>query len=469
MRSIRSIGLIAALFGFGMLTATAQSWEIVPGKNAGPITSETSEMQLIAIYGKNNVKRISVDIGEGETQPGTVIFPNDPRRKAQILWRDAATRTQPESIMIRDKGTLWKTDRGISIGTSLKKLEALNGKAFVLAGFAWDYSGTVVHANGGTIVELGKETGEEISGRTLLLRLEPTTAMQNTPEYDKMTGDGMFLSSDPAMQKLDPRVYEMIVEFTQRNSDPAGELSGPGQSIKQIETELVKRIKQLGEYSSYGGNYDEEKLANAQAAFEADLLKFTKNRSTLDYKFSELDEHISIATSEDGKFRVYSWDLQDGGTMHRFARVYQYLAADGTVYSRTDPAEEEGMGRGFVHHIYAMNINGGTVYFVCSTRIASSKLHQQSAVLYKITGGSLKDDVRLIRTSSGLTNTLRFEYDNFSVIDRDKHSEDLINFDRQSGTLRIPVVINDSEYPDGHVTDTMIEYRFNGTYFVKVA
>lgn len=216
MRSLRMFGVMAAMFCVGVTFAAAQNWEIVPGKNVGPITADTSEVQLIALYGRKNVKRMNIDVGEGEVQPGTVIFPNDVKRKALVLWRDPATRARPESVMIRDKGTLWKTDRGITIGTTLKKLEELNGQAFVLAGFAWDYSGTVVHANGGRVVELGKEMGEEITERTLLLRLEPTPAMQNTAEYQKMIGDGTFLSSDAAMQKLDPRVYEMIIEFPLR-------------------------------------------------------------------------------------------------------------------------------------------------------------------------------------------------------------------------------------------------------------
>ena len=208
---------MAALVCAGVTFASAQNWEIVPGKNVGPITADTSEVQLIAIYGRENVKRMNIDVGEGEVQPGTVIFPNDVKRKAQILWRDPATRAQPESVMIRDKGTLWKTDRGITIGTTLKTIEELNGRPFVLTGFGWDYSGTLMHANGGRVVELGKKVNEdEVRDRTLLLRLEPTAAMQETPEFFKVMDYLTFLSSDPSMQKLDPSVYEMIIEFPLR-------------------------------------------------------------------------------------------------------------------------------------------------------------------------------------------------------------------------------------------------------------
>ncbi len=39
-------------------------WLIVPGVKAGPITANTSEADLIKIYGKQNVKREEVTDGE---------------------------------------------------------------------------------------------------------------------------------------------------------------------------------------------------------------------------------------------------------------------------------------------------------------------------------------------------------------------------------------------------------------------
>jgi len=239
------------------------------------------------------------------------------------------------------------------------------------------------------------------------------------------------------------------------------------QSNAQIEKELVAVIKDLQKYGTYGGGYDEEKLSKAQDAFEEKLLKYTKTASTLQYKFSALDEEMYIATSDDGKFRIYSWDLQDGGTMHDFARVYQYQAADGKVYSKTDELSEES-GGSFVTDIYTLDTKGGRIYIVCSTFIGSTKLRFQSADLYKIEGDSLDDKVNLIKTKEGLTNTLNFEYDFFSVVDRAERPIKLISFDKKTKTLKIPVVIEDKEFPDGRVTKKFISYRFDGTYFVKV-
>ena len=107
---------------------------------------------------------------------------------------------------------------------------------------------------------------------------------------------------------------------------------------------MVAAINDVKKYSNYADNYDDEKLSKANEVFEALLLKYTKNPATLSYKFSELDKLMFNAMSDDGKFRIYSWDTESGGTMHEFSRVYQYQGADGKVYSKTDEVNEESDG-----------------------------------------------------------------------------------------------------------------------------
>ena len=174
------------------------------------------------------------------------------------------------------------------------------------------------------------------------------------------------------------------------------------------------------------------------------------------------------ATSEDGNFRVYSWDTETGGTMHDYARVYQFRGADGKVYSRTDDSGEEGDMGSFVYAIYTVNSKAGKIYIVCSNFIGSSQDHSQSADLYKIEGNKLKDKVKLIKTNSGLTHTVYFGYNFFSVVDRKERPVKLILFDKKTNTLKIPVVIENEKFPNGQVTDRFINYRFNGTNFVKI-
>ncbi len=241
------------------------------------------------------------------------------------------------------------------------------------------------------------------------------------------------------------------------------------QTPNKIEQELVNDIKEVRKYSNYGSNYDDEKLSAANKVFEEKLLKYTKMAATLKYPFAELNKFMANATAVDGKFRVYTWDSESGGTMHDYYRVYQFQGADGKVYSQTeDNSEEDGGAGSFVYDVFTVDAKDGKFYVVCTNFIGSTNDHYQSANLFKIEGNKINDKVNLIKTKSGLTNSLSFEYNFFSVVDRKERPIKLILFDAKTNTLKIPVVINDQKFPNGRVTDKFISYKFDGTYFVKV-
>ena len=67
--------------------APGSEWQIVPGR-AGPVTRETSEAELRQRYGPSVVESTRIDIGEGETAAGAVLFPTDSLRRAEIVWQD---------------------------------------------------------------------------------------------------------------------------------------------------------------------------------------------------------------------------------------------------------------------------------------------------------------------------------------------------------------------------------------------
>ena len=240
-----------------------------------------------------------------------------------------------------------------------------------------------------------------------------------------------------------------------------------GQSPEAIEKELVGLYGKINENSTYSGNSDGELLEKSNEEFKQKLLKYTKITSTLKYKFSELVKKISISTSEDGKFRVYSWDRLDGGTMHFFETVYQFQGADGKVYSKSRELEEGDSGS-FVQEICTVDTTSGAIYLACSTSIGSTQDSYQNLRLFKVGKNDLNDDVKLIKTKSGLTDSVGFGYNFFSVVDRKERPIKLILFDKKTQTFKIPVVIEGEKFPNGRVTDKFINYRFNGTYFTKV-
>lgn len=244
-----------------------------------------------------------------------------------------------------------------------------------------------------------------------------------------------------------------------------------GQSDREIENELVGLIKEIQKYSNYGQNYDDEKLYKANEVFEEKLLAYTKKTSTLKYGFSKLGELMIITESADGKLRAYSWDQETGGTMHDYSVVYQYAGADGKVRSRTSKTssdlEDDGPGS-FVNKIYSVANKEADLYVICTTFIGSTSDHYASANLFRISGDKLVDKVKMFKTKQGLTDSISFEYDFFSVVDRPERPLRLIEFDGTTQTLKIPVVIADQKWQLGRVTNRFIKYKFDGKYFVKV-
>ena len=194
------------------ITETVQSeeaWLIVPGAKVGHITAKTSEADLIRIYGKTNVQNEEISVGEGFTEPGAVIYPDDPSKTIQIIWKDQNRRQFPDSIRISsEKKSLWRTTQGISIGTTLKELEKINGKPFSLAGYGWDYGGTVLSWEKGRL-----ENEFERNGR-VILRLSPReTSSVSEKEFQSVEGEKGFSSKNKVMQQLNPFVWEIIVTF----------------------------------------------------------------------------------------------------------------------------------------------------------------------------------------------------------------------------------------------------------------
>src|SRR5687767_8039815 len=80
---------------------------INPGAGAGDLTSRTSEPQLIRRFGRRNVLRANVPIGQGEQEPGTILFPRDPRQTITILWKSQTPRVSPKHARVRGDDSVW--------------------------------------------------------------------------------------------------------------------------------------------------------------------------------------------------------------------------------------------------------------------------------------------------------------------------------------------------------------------------
>ncbi len=242
--------------------------------------------------------------------------------------------------------------------------------------------------------------------------------------------------------------------------------TGFGQTPAKLENELLGHLAKIEKWSAYGSNSNDELREKENDRLRKKLLGATKSSATLKYGFRALGRKMNISTSEDGNFRIYTWDTESGGTMHNFEAVYQFQTKSGKVFSRTSNLAEGDPGA-FVTDVFSVITKTGPVYMACFTSILSTSESFQSIDLFKIEGSQLNDKIKLIKTTSGLQNSLSFEYDFFSVVDRKERPVRLIEYDRTRKTIRLPVVIIDDEFQIGRVTNKFIEYTFNGQYFVK--
>ncbi|NID08977.1 hypothetical protein [Fibrivirga algicola] len=194
---------------------------IIPGKQVGPVKANATEASLIALLGAKNVVRDTIYVAEGTYEIGTTLFKNT-ADQAQILWVDKRHVARPESVLIRpayDQDaklmpgaagpvSQWQTNTGIKLGSSLRHIEKLNGRAFTLYGFDWDYGGLSTDWKGGSLAEK--------DGRTFIgigFGLPESMTGDEKKLYESVMGDREFSSAMPAMHQLNPTVQNLTISF----------------------------------------------------------------------------------------------------------------------------------------------------------------------------------------------------------------------------------------------------------------
>lgn len=206
----RALALSVFVFAVGACQCQPRApgssrWTILPESDAGPITRQTDESALRRVFGSANVKRERIDIGEGESVPGNVLFPGDSTRRLMIIWGDTIRRRLPTRLILRGDSSRWSVAEGITLGSTLETLERLNGRSFTLAGFGWDYAGVVTDWRGGRLATR--------LGCCVKLYLAPPASAQSDPAYNSVLGDRDYASDLAAMRRLRPTVQQIFIDF----------------------------------------------------------------------------------------------------------------------------------------------------------------------------------------------------------------------------------------------------------------
>ncbi len=173
------------------------NWTCVPGEKVGLINKNFTEGEIIKAYGKENVSRQEISVGEGNVTTATVVFPKT-ANEIFVSWQLDKPFQVITEILIENEKSPWGTSQGVHIGTTVDKLMEINGRDFKFAGFEWDYSGYTNDWQGGNI------------SKNLVVFLEP-----NNPEavYPDLLGDGLFSSKHPKAKMAGLKVRAMIIRF----------------------------------------------------------------------------------------------------------------------------------------------------------------------------------------------------------------------------------------------------------------
>ena len=243
-------------------------------------------------------------------------------------------------------------------------------------------------------------------------------------------------------------------------------ITSQGQTLKVIEQVLLKQINKITYWSEYNGNNPkinrDDSLIKANYQFQKNLLHYTSsNPATLSFAFAELTKvGVDIATSEDRLFRIYSWDNKEGGTMRFFNNVYQYKIGNKIFSQKVEHSANDEYPGSFYSNTYTLKSGAKTYYLSVYHSIFSTSDSYQGIKVFSIGNNALNDGVKLIKTKSGLNNTLGFNFDFFSVVDFKERPVILIKYNPALKSFSIPVVLE-----NGEVTDKKIIYKFTGQYF----
>jgi hypothetical protein len=235
---------------------------------------------------------------------------------------------------------------------------------------------------------------------------------------------------------------------------------GQTSSCEEVGKDLTKIYNKISPFY-YGDN---DSLSFYSDLFSTKLTNYIKsNPATLDCEFKSLTDSgtCSIVTSADGSFRIYSWDTWLGGTMRNYKNLFQFKS-EGKVRTLTFDYGEGDMGT-FFTDVFSLKANGKIYFLGVSGGSESTKIAYEIIRAYSISDSIIDDSVKLIKTASGLKNSILIEYDFFSVVDRPDRPIKLIKYDADKKIIYIPVV-----WENGKVTNKYIRYQFTGQYFEKL-
>jgi hypothetical protein len=179
-----------------------------PGRSvacSGTFAKDSGHLRLAQAFGAQNLDFTQVDGADGSTMMASVLFPQDPKRRLEIMWDDDQARAGTRLIVIAGQST-WVGPKGLRIGMPLAALEKLNGKPIKITGFDKTGEALVSDWNGGTLTFLP-------DGCRLGIQLKVDPKATEEARGAVMNANKEFLSTDAAVRAVKPAVDEVILAY----------------------------------------------------------------------------------------------------------------------------------------------------------------------------------------------------------------------------------------------------------------
>ena len=170
----------------------------------GVFAKDSTHLKLAIKYDLRNVVYGEVDGPDGSKLNASILFPNDPRRRLEVLWNNDAARSDTSVISINGKSQ-WGAPKGLKLGLALAALEKANGRPFKLSGFGKDGAASVTGWENGALSTL--PGGCKVGVRLM--------ADSKSPEGARgaVAGDTELLSNDARLRAVKPTVGEILIGY----------------------------------------------------------------------------------------------------------------------------------------------------------------------------------------------------------------------------------------------------------------
>ena len=170
----------------------------------GVFAKDSTHQKLAIKYDLRNIVFTDVDGQDGSKMKASVLFPNDPKRRLEVLWQNETTRAATSLIVITGQST-WVAPKGLKIGLPLAAIEKANGKPFKLSGLGADGLASVTGWESGAMAALP-------GGCKVGIRL---AADSGAPPAARAVAasDRSFLSNEAALRSLKLAIAEILIGY----------------------------------------------------------------------------------------------------------------------------------------------------------------------------------------------------------------------------------------------------------------